>query len=125
MAGREATFKVASVFPEIMLATNVYVDGFNLYYGALKGTPYRWLDILRLCKLLLPNETITSIKYFTAKVKAKESNPSQAQRQQFYLRALETIPNLSIHYGHFLSNTVKRPLADGSGMVDVIKKALT
>lgn len=26
-------------------ATNVYIDGFNLYYGALKGSPYKWLDL--------------------------------------------------------------------------------
>jgi hypothetical protein len=26
------------------MATNVYVDAFNLYYGSLKGTPYRWLQ---------------------------------------------------------------------------------
>jgi hypothetical protein len=25
--------------------TRVYVDGFNLYYLALRGTPYRWLDL--------------------------------------------------------------------------------
>lgn len=24
--------------------TNVYVDGFNLYYGAFKGTPHSWGD---------------------------------------------------------------------------------
>jgi hypothetical protein len=30
------------------MRTIVYVDGFNLYYGALKGTPYRWLDILAM-----------------------------------------------------------------------------
>jgi hypothetical protein len=27
---------------------NVYIDGFNLYYGALKQTPYKSLDLLRL-----------------------------------------------------------------------------
>ena len=26
----------------------VYVDGFNLYYGSLKRTPYKWLDLGRL-----------------------------------------------------------------------------
>lgn len=31
----------------------VYVDGFNLYYGALKGTPHRWLDLATLADLLL------------------------------------------------------------------------
>jgi len=26
------------------MRTRVCVDGFNLYYGALKGTPFKWLD---------------------------------------------------------------------------------
>ncbi len=26
------------------MITNVYVDTFNLYYGLLKGSPYRWLE---------------------------------------------------------------------------------
>ena len=41
-----------------MTTTNVYVDGFNLYYGALKGTPYKWLDLGALSKVLLPRDTI-------------------------------------------------------------------
>ena len=27
------------------MRTRVYVDAFNLYYGALRGTPYKWLDL--------------------------------------------------------------------------------
>ena len=27
------------------MRTFVYVDGFNLYYGVLKGTPWKWLDL--------------------------------------------------------------------------------
>jgi hypothetical protein len=55
----------------------VYVDGFNLYYGALKGTPYKWLDIRKLCELLLPNNHINQIKYFTAMVSARPHDPDQ------------------------------------------------
>ena len=33
--------------------TVVYVDGFNLYHGALRHTPYKWLDILSLVKKLI------------------------------------------------------------------------
>ncbi len=33
--------------------TFVYVDGFNLYYRAVKDTPYKWLNIKRLCDLAL------------------------------------------------------------------------
>jgi len=29
------------------MKVNIYVDGFNLYYGAVKGTPYRWLLLSR------------------------------------------------------------------------------
>jgi len=43
------------------MATIVYVDGFNLYYGALKGTPYKWLDIHALSRRLLPNDQIVTI----------------------------------------------------------------
>ena len=32
----------------------VYVDGFNLYYGSLKRTPYKRLDLGRLCTRMLP-----------------------------------------------------------------------
>jgi hypothetical protein len=37
--------------------TFVYIDGFNLYYGAVKGTPYKWLDIHQV-NYLIDVETI-------------------------------------------------------------------
>jgi hypothetical protein len=107
------------------MKTIVYVDGFNLYYGALKDTPYKWLDILALCKFLLPKNEITKIKYFTALVSARPNDPEQANRQQIYLRALRTIPGLEIIYGHFLEHIITMPLANplpsGPKRVRVIK----
>jgi len=94
------------------MKTNVYVDAFNLYYRALKGTPHKWLDLAALCALLLPRHQIHRIKYFTAKVTARPYDLDQPQRQQLYLRALRTIPNISILYGHFLTNPSWLPLAD-------------
>ena len=93
------------------MKTIVYVDGFNLYYGAVKGTPYKWLDILKLCQLLLPKNQIVKIKYFTAPVTARPGDLDQPNRQQLYLRALRTIPGLEIIYGHFLEHVVKMPVA--------------
>lgn len=93
------------------MATNVYVDAFNLYYGCLKGTPYRWLDLGSLCRRLLPRDEIGRIRYFTATVSARPDNPGAPQRQQVYLRALTTISDLSIHYGHYLSHVTRMPLA--------------
>ena len=43
------------------MATNVYIDGFNLYYGALKRTHFRWLDLEALCQNLLPNDSINEV----------------------------------------------------------------
>jgi uncharacterized LabA/DUF88 family protein len=88
------------------LTTNVYIDGFNLYYGALRRTPYRWLNLERLCQLLLPKNAIGQIKYFTALVAARPNDPDQAVRQQLYLRALKTLPKVSVHLGHFLTHQV-------------------
>ncbi|MCI0402531.1 MAG: NYN domain-containing protein [Acidobacteria bacterium] len=88
----------------------VYVDGLNPYYGALKGTSYKWLNLAELCRLLLPNDHIVQIKYYTAVVEARPDDPDAPTRQQFYLRALRTIPNLSIYFGHFLTQERSLPL---------------
>jgi len=90
----------------------VYVDGFNLYYGAVKGTPYKWLDISKMVQLLLPKNQALKIKYFTALVNSRPQDPDQPLRQQIYLRALRTTPNLEVILGHFLSHSVSMPLAN-------------
>jgi len=40
----------------------VFFDAFNLYYGALRKTPYRRLDLSQLCRFMLPNNEIDQIK---------------------------------------------------------------
>ena len=91
------------------MKTYVYVDGFNLYYGAVKDTPYKWLDINKLSQLLLPKHSIARIKYFTARVSGRPSDPDQPTRQQLFLRALRTLSNLEIIYGHFLTSETYIP----------------
>ena len=105
---------------------NLYVDGFNLYYRALRGTPWRWLDLQALAHCLLrPDFTLHRIRYFTALIRSGSHDPQKEIRQQTYLRALRTIPRLDIHEGRFQSNTAKRPLAappsDGQRFVSVIE----
>ena len=71
---------------------------------------------------MLPRDDLRQIKYFTALVTSRPKNPDQATRQQTYLRALQTIPNLQIIYGHFLSHEIMMRLAPPrSGQVKVIK----
>jgi hypothetical protein len=108
------------LFP--LMKTIVYVDGFNLYYGALKGTPFKWLNLHRLCRYLLPKNRLVAIKYFTAAVSARPHDPDQPARQLTYLRALQTLPHLQIIYGHFLTHAIMMPRADNPAQsVKVIK----
>jgi hypothetical protein len=94
--------------------THVYVDGFNLYYGAVDGTPYKWLDIVALCRKLLPRNTIARVHYFTALVKDTPSDRTKSVRQQTFIRALETFPEITVTYGSFLANKKRMPLASGN-----------
>jgi hypothetical protein len=94
------------------MRTAIYIDGFNFYYRAVRGTPYKWLDVKKVCqRLLRPEHQIVAIKYYTAPVSGKR-DPGQPIRQQTYLRALRaTIPELVVHNGHFLTHEVSVPLA--------------
>lgn len=88
------------------LRTRIYIDGYNLYYGCLRNTPYKWLDVLKLFEQHIiptirycpePGQppaqmelTDLAVKYFTAQIidraaKAGDSVSSQAQ----YHNALE------------------------------------
>jgi uncharacterized LabA/DUF88 family protein len=99
----------ALAFLDASMKTYVYVDAFNLYFGCVKGTPHKWLDLSN----------------FTAHVRALPNSPNAPLRQQVYLRALLTLSNFEIVYGHFLSHHVRMPLANpGIGQpktVEVIK----
>lgn len=98
---------------ELLVRTCVYVDGFNLYYGALKGSSCKWLDLFALFQSMLqPHHQIQRVKYFTARVSGTAGDPAKPRRQHAYLRALRQYrPEVEIHFGHFLSHTVRLPLA--------------
>ncbi|HEX5341304.1 MAG TPA: antitoxin Xre/MbcA/ParS toxin-binding domain-containing protein, partial [Duganella sp.] len=82
------------------LRTRAYVDGYNLYYGCLKGTPYKWLDLWILFeKHILPSSTPDrsvllplGIKYFTAKILEKAAKaPDSVSSQARYHTALRKL----------------------------------
>lgn len=106
------------------MRTIIYIDGFNLYYGCLKKTPYRWLDLNALFTNILDSQNkITKIRYFTARVKPTPKDPYAPNRQDVYLRALKKhTPKLDVKYGHFLRHNVRRALsAPPHNTVEIIK----
>src|SRR5215467_15178103 len=88
----------ASSRAQVRPTANVYVDGFNLYYGCLRHTSHKWLDLDVLCRRLLPAYDIHRIRYFTARVSGR-SDPRSPALQATYLRALRTLPAVTIHFG--------------------------
>lgn len=109
------------------MRTCVYVDGLNLYYGCLKGTPYKWLNIKTLTESILgPSNQIVKIKLFTTIVKPTPNNPNVHQRQTSYINALKhLLPEIEVYFGHFLEHPVtmfrKNPTPT-ERFVEVIKR---
>lgn len=78
------------------MRTIVYIDGYNLYYGRVNKTPYKWLDLPSLFQGILkaqdPSSVIEQVKYFSAPALAKFSRLGQesVMAQKHYHRALES-----------------------------------
>ena len=120
--------------PRQRMRARVYVDGFNLYYGAHNAVDeheattgehvsWKWLDVEALCGLLArsawPNAEIVGVSYFTARITRRFPADRGVDRQDAYLRALQH-RGVSIIPGRFLAKTKRRPLvSDPKKMVEV------
>lgn len=104
---------------EISLRTAVFIDGYNLYYGLLHGTRYKWLNVRALVEKVIgiqePASVITSVQYFTSLVK-----PDLASRgvesldaQKTYLRALIASGVLIVEGKHRLDKTLAPEYIEG------------
>ncbi|WBA14313.1 NYN domain-containing protein [Salinivibrio proteolyticus] len=102
------------------MRTRVYIDGYNFYYGCLKHTPYKWLDLVHLFENhLLPRSGATSselhpehgIKFYTAEISPRAAQDEHSvQDQRSYHAALA---------GHH-PNAVKIKIVKGSYAIDKI-----
>lgn len=127
-AGRQRNHRLKNLwflhFMEISKErTCIYVDGFNLYYGALnKNMPgLKWLDLHKwFSGILLQNEIIT-IKFFTAKVSGKYDR-TQPDRQKLYWQALRTLPNVTIIEGTFLFSPKKIHITEDVSLIAKISE---
>ena len=94
------------------MKTIVYVDGFNLFYGLLKGTPNLWLDLELFARSLLTDKyEIAEIKYFTARVRGEPLDAISANDQYRYLCALANNPIVKIVEGYYKRYRAKMPFA--------------
>lgn len=113
------------------LRTRIYIDGYNFYYGCLRGTPYKWLDLVQLFEHhILPSIMVEdqhghsrtsklvenpSIQFFTAKIlesvaKSVDSVSSQA-RYHTALRKLYD-DRIELIEGYYAVNKMKVRIVD-------------
>lgn len=109
------------------MRTVVFIDGYNLYYGAVRGTPYKWLDIFKLFKeqILLPDTELLEVRYYTAPVLGSLcDDPASPQRQRQYLQALRKLypQQLSIIEGKLVRGEPMLRLAEEFQEVPTLKK---
>lgn len=116
------------------MRVGVYVDAFNLYYGARKlcgrGTPgWRWLDLRALATTLVGNRRnwvgarVERVVYCTARID-QATNPSGHIDQDVYLKALRASGTVDqVELGHYVARVKQAPLAvrgPGSAGVPVL-----
>jgi uncharacterized LabA/DUF88 family protein len=103
------------------LRTVVYVDGYNLYYGLLRKTTLKWLDLFALFRdhVLDPEVELIQVRYYTAPVLGRMcDSPESPQRQRRYLQALRKMypQQIAIIEGKILATTpfqrLVKPIAE-------------
>ena len=113
------------------IVTRIYIDGYNLYYGCLKGTTYKWLDLLKLFEeSILPSvrslnasgsprkavlAQAPAIKFFTAKiVESVAKSPDSVSCQARYHTALRKLygNKLEIVEGYYAINPMRVKVID-------------
>lgn len=76
------------------MKTIVYIDGYNLYYGLLRKTKLKWLDLFALFRdhVLDDDAELVQVRYYTAPVLGKMcDDPDSPRRQRIYLQALRKL----------------------------------
>ena len=103
------------------MRVGVYIDAYNLYYGAKhqlgKIPGWRWLDVRGLVSTVVgaqrswPNAVIDRVVYCTAQIDSS-FNPQGHQEQDVYLKALLASGSVDhIEYGKYVTGIRTRPLA--------------
>lgn len=96
------------------MRTAFFVDGYNLFYGLLAGTPYKWLDLRSLLTHITfienPQSSIVSIDYFTSPIKPQLATRGRVSKeaQDAYIRALRA-SKVAVHFGRHQLEPAKAP----------------
>lgn len=101
------------------MRTAFFIDGYNLFYGLLAGTPYKWLDVARLLSEILrvqdPSSAPASFYYYTSDVipRLASQGIKSKEAQDTYIRALKSTGIEVIKGSHRLDARMAPTRIDG------------
>lgn len=92
------------------MRTIAYIDGYNLYYGLLRKSQYKWLDVYALFRDQVLNQSsdLVEVRYYTAPMLGKMSDDLESPiRQRRYLQALRKMHpiGLTLIEGRIVAST--------------------
>ncbi len=92
------------------MRTIAYIDGYNLYYGLLRKSQYKWLDVYTLFRdhALHQSSDLVEVRYYTAPMLGKMSDDLESPiRQRRYLQALRKMHpiGLTLIEGRIVAST--------------------
>ena len=92
------------------MSTIAYIDGYNLYYGLLRKSQYKWLDVYALFRDQALNQSsdLVEVRYYTAPMLGKMSDDLESPiRQRRYLQALRKMHpiGLTLIEGRIVAST--------------------
>lgn len=92
------------------MRTIAYIDGYNLYYGLLRKSQYKWLDVYALLRDQALNQSsdLVEVRYYTAPMLGKMSDDLESPiRQRRYLQALRKMHpiGLTLIEGRIVAST--------------------
>lgn len=103
------------------MRVGVYIDGYNLYYGARTQCAgvkhWKWLDVRALVESVIAGQrswdvaSSVRVTYCTARIDARQ-NPAGHAEQDVYLKAIRASGSVDhIEYGKYVVGIRARPLA--------------
>lgn len=92
------------------MRTIAYIDGYNLYYGLLRKSQYKWLDVYALFRDQALNQSsdLVEVRYYTAPMLGKMSDDLESPiRQRRCLQALRKMHpiGLTLIEGRIVAST--------------------
>ena len=101
------------------MRTIAYIDGLNLFYRALKGTEFKWLDVAALVRRQLPPDChLSQIKYFSALVRGDSEGRIA---QEIYLNALRDLQNVTVSEGYYIEKNVTGKMREADARLMTVR----